>query len=220
MKKIWVVLFLAVVALALVSCGSAPSNAGVSQEEYDSLKGQYDTLQNDYNELQTEYDPLKGKYETLQDDYSALQTEYDSLKADLDSANKQIDDLLSMVAEAEQDAALAAPSADPSTEPSVSQPVATTTSQRAALSKAKSYLAISAFSYDGLVGQLEYEEFSHEDAVYAVDNCGADWNEQAAKKAESYLSIMSFSRNKLIDQLEYEGFTHEQAVYGVEQNGY
>jgi len=52
-----------------------------------------------------------------------------------------------------------------------------------------------------------------------VDNCGADWKEQAVKKAEQYLSVMSFSRDGLIGQLEFEGFTHEQAVYGVEQNG-
>lgn len=38
------------------------------------------------------------------------------------------------------------------------------------------------FSYTGLIEQLEYEQYSHDDAVYAADNCGADWNEQAAKK--------------------------------------
>ena len=58
--------------------------------------------------------------------------------------------------------------------------------------KAKDYLSFMAFSYDGLVDQLEYEKFSYDDAVYGVDNCGADWNEQAAKKAEEYLDFMSF----------------------------
>lgn len=94
-----------------------------------------------------------------------------------------------------------------------------TISQKNALKSAKSYLSFSAFSYNGLIKQLEYEEYSHEDAVYAVDNCGADWNEQAVKSAKSYLSFSSFSKNGLIKQLEYEGFTHEQAVYGAEQNG-
>ncbi len=64
--------------------------------------------------------------------------------------------------------------------------------QKNALGKAESYLSFSAFSYQGLIEQLEYEQFSHEDAVYAADNCGADWNEQAAKKAESYLDFSSF----------------------------
>ena len=71
-----------------------------------------------------------------------------------------------------------------------------------------------------MIEQLEYEKFSHEDAVYAADNCGADWNEQAAEKAKAYLDMMSFSRDGLIEQLEYDGFTNEQAVYGAEQNGY
>lgn len=89
-----------------------------------------------------------------------------------------------------------------------------------ALASAKAYLAYSAFSYDGLIEQLEFEQYSYEEAVYAVENCGADWYEQAAKCAKSYLDFMSFSRDGLIEQLEYEGFTYEQAVYGVEQNGY
>ncbi len=95
-----------------------------------------------------------------------------------------------------------------------------TMGQKNALSSARSYLEFSAFSYDGLIKQLEFENYSHEDAVFAVDNCGADWNEQAVKSAKSYLDTSSFSKDSLIEQLEYEGFTHEQAVYGVEQNGY
>ena len=42
-----------------------------------------------------------------------------------------------------------------------------TVSQSNALESAKSYLEYSAFSYNGLVEQLEYEKYSHEDAVYA-----------------------------------------------------
>ena len=90
-----------------------------------------------------------------------------------------------------------------------------TISQKNALAKAKSYLSFTAFSYEGLVEQLEFEQYSHEDAIYAADACGADWNEQAALKAKQYLSFTSFSRGGLIDQLEFEGFTHDQAVYGV-----
>lgn len=89
-----------------------------------------------------------------------------------------------------------------------------------ALGTAKNYLSIMAFSYKSLIEQLEFEKYSHDEAVYAVDNCGADWNEQAAEKAKDYLEQMSFSRDSLIEQLEFEGFTHEQAVYGVEANGY
>ena len=76
------------------------------------------------------------------------------------------------------------------------------------------------FSYSGLIEQLEYEGYSTEDATYAADNCGADWNEQAALSAEDYLDIMSFSRDGLIEQLVYEGFTQEQAEYGASAVGY
>lgn len=95
-----------------------------------------------------------------------------------------------------------------------------TLGQKNALSKAKSYLAYSSFSYKGLIEQLEYEEFSHEEAIYGADNCGADWNEQAAKKAKSYMDYSSFSKNGLIGQLEYEGFTKEQAQYGASTVGF
>ena len=94
-----------------------------------------------------------------------------------------------------------------------------TVSQKNALRSAKSYLSFSAFSYNGLIKQLEYEKYSHDDAVFAADNCGADWNEQAVKSAKSYLEFSAFSHDGLVKQLEYGGFTHEQAEYGVTQNG-
>src|SRR5699024_6703818 len=88
--------------------------------------------------------------------------------------------------------------------------------QMNALGTANRYLYLMAFSREGLIGQLEYEGYTTEDATWAVDNCGADWNEQAVKKAEDYLDTMAFSYSGLIGQLEYEGFTTEQATHGVE----
>lgn len=94
-----------------------------------------------------------------------------------------------------------------------------TVSQKNALRSAQSYLSFSAFSYSGLIDQLEFEGYSTEDATFAADYCGADWNEQAAASAENYLSFMGFSRSGLIDQLMFEGFTREQAEYGVNAVG-
>lgn len=102
----------------------------------------------------------------------------------------------------------------------VAKPEPISTEQKNALRSASTYLAVSPFSHQGLVKQLEFEGYSNEAAVYAADNCGANWNEQAAKSAKNYLSLMAFSKDGLIEQLEFEGFTHEQAVYGAEQNGY
>lgn len=87
--------------------------------------------------------------------------------------------------------------------------------EKNALERAHQYLEYSAFSYTGLIDQLEFEGYSHSEAVYAADNCGADWNEQAVKKAKQYLDYSSFSRSELVDQLEFEGFTNEQAKYAV-----
>ena len=90
--------------------------------------------------------------------------------------------------------------------------------EQAAL-KAKSYLRSSSFSRDGLIGQLEFEGFTEDEAEngisYLEENNLVDWNEQAAQKAKSYLRSSSFSRESLISQLEFEGYTDEQAEYGV-----
>lgn len=95
-----------------------------------------------------------------------------------------------------------------------------TMGEKNALSMAKTYINTMPFSYSGLVEQLEYEGYSHSEAVYGADNCGADWNEQAEKQAANYLELMPFSRQEIIEQLKYEGYTHSQAVHGAEANGY
>lgn len=107
----------------------------------------------------------------------------------------------------------------PEKTPSIDKPTVTM-GQKNALAKAKSYLNYSAFSYSGLIKQLEFEGYTTEEATYGADNCGADWDEQAAKKAKSYMDYSSFSKNGLIKQLEYEGFTKSQAEYGAIAVGY
>lgn len=92
-------------------------------------------------------------------------------------------------------------------------------SQQNARDKAADYLSFSAFSRTGLIGQLEFEGFSTEDATYGVDAQGADWNAQAALKAADYLEFSSFSRQGLIDQLIFEGFSPAEAEYGVSTTG-
>lgn len=93
--------------------------------------------------------------------------------------------------------------------------VGATRGEQNALSSAKDFLRIAPFSYSGLIQQLEFEEYTHEEAVYAAKNCGADWNEQALRSARQFLDFTSFSLKGLIDQLMFEGFTREQAEYGA-----
>ena len=73
-----------------------------------------------------------------------------------------------------------------------------TMGERNALGSTKQYLSVMGFSYSGLMKQLEaFDRYSHEEAKYAVENCGADWNEQAVRSAKNYLSVMPFSRKGL-----------------------
>ena len=94
-----------------------------------------------------------------------------------------------------------------------------TTGQKNALRAAESYLSLMGFSYEGLIGQLEFDQYSHEDAVFAADNCGADWSEQALKSAKSYLDLTAFSHSGLIKQLEFDKYTTEQATYAADNCG-
>jgi len=52
-----------------------------------------------------------------------------------------------------------------------------TLGEKNAAKKALDYLAYTPFSYSGLVEQLKFEGYTHEEAVYGVDKCGADWKE-------------------------------------------
>lgn len=95
-----------------------------------------------------------------------------------------------------------------------------TLAQENVIRQAKSYLAYSGFSRAGLIGQLEYEGYSTEDATFGADNAGADWNAEAAEKAKSYLEYSSFSRQGLYDQMAYEEFTPEQIEFALAAVGY
>ena len=53
-----------------------------------------------------------------------------------------------------------------------------------------------------MIEQLEFEDFTSEQAIYGVDNCGADWYEQAVKKAKDYLDYTSFSYDVVIKKID------------------
>ena len=96
--------------------------------------------------------------------------------------------------------------------------VGTTTARQGACDLAAAYLAEVNFSYSGLIKQLQAAGCSEEDAIYAADNCGADWNEQAALRAKYHLNGMGFGRQQLITWMLQEGFTESQVAYALEAN--
>ena len=91
--------------------------------------------------------------------------------------------------------------------------------QANALVSAKNYLSFTHFSYEGLRDQLEYEGFTADECQYAIDNCDADWNEQALGDAKDYLDSSAFSYEGLRQQLDYEEFTAEQCQYAIDNCG-
>lgn len=96
----------------------------------------------------------------------------------------------------------------------------TTIGKRNAKKSAKSYISALALSRTQMIEQLEFEGYTTEEATYGADNCGADWNVEAAECAENLLDVMGMSRSQLAEQLEFVGFADEQIEYALEKVGY
>ena len=72
--------------------------------------------------------------------------------------------------------------------------------------------------YDQLTSEYG-EDFTDEEAQYAIDNLVADYNENALLTAKNYQEVMNMSKAAIYDQLvsQYgEQFTPEEAQYAVE----
>lgn len=91
--------------------------------------------------------------------------------------------------------------------------------EKNALAAAELYLRAMSFSAKGLRRQLvDFEGYAPAEADYAVENCGADWREQAVRSAERYLAAMSMSKTRLKRQLiDFDDYTQDQATYAVEK---
>lgn len=190
---------LTIIFLAISTSGK------VSKDEYSMLKYELERTEVDYN--------------TAVNDYNSLKSEYDSYKQQMKPfEGMDIDEVKSSATESSKEEAKENEAASQVVEQEVLPSVSV--EQQNALNKAKKYLKVTAFSHSGLVEQLEFEGYSNESAVFAADNCGADWNEQAAEKAKKYMELSSFSRQGLIEQLVFEGFTNKQAEFGASAVGY
>ena len=114
--------------------------------------------------------------------------------------------------------------AEPAPEPAseTDAPEAVPTEYLSALKKAESYSEHMHMSKAAIYDQLtsEYgEQFTAEEARYAVDNLEADYRENALQKAKSYQEDMAMSPSAIYDQLtsEYgEQFTAEEAQYAID----
>ena len=111
------------------------------------------------------------------------------------------------------------PETKSTTQPATAEPTTGITpyesAKEAAVAEAKKFLEKANYSYNGLYNELVYMGYAEEDAEYGVDNCGADWNEQAEKRAVALSGQGGYSYDNLVEKLESEGFTHDQAVNGA-----
>ena len=83
------------------------------------------------------------------------------------------------------------------------------------MSAAAFHLDGAGVSKESLRTVLENNGFTSEEIDYAMENCGADWYEQAKMCATEYMEYMSFSYKGLVVQLKFEGFTDEEAEFGA-----
>lgn len=87
--------------------------------------------------------------------------------------------------------------------------------KEAAVAEAKDFLEKANYSQNGLYKELVYMGYAEEDAKYAVDNCGVDWTEQAAKHAKLLVAQSPYSYDNLVEKLESEGFSNDEASAGA-----
>ena len=93
---------------------------------------------------------------------------------------------------------------------------AETEGEKYALLSAQQYLLVIPMSYNKLIEQLEFDGYTTDEAIYAADNCNADWYEQAVKSGKNYLEILPLSRKALKEQLVFDEFEEDIAEYAVE----
>lgn len=99
--------------------------------------------------------------------------------------------------------------------------VEVTLAQKNALKQARDYLTWMHPSYAFLADWLEtYDGYAREDAVFAADYCGADWNEQAILCAKDKMSSSGASRDGLVQELRYMQFDNAQIEQALEAVGY
>lgn len=94
--------------------------------------------------------------------------------------------------------------------------ISTTETQDFALERARELNGYEVYSAMGLEFELVSEGFSREDARWAVDNLGEDWNNNAVEAVHELNQFASYSRVGMLQALKDGGFTQDEAQHGVE----
>lgn len=105
--------------------------------------------------------------------------------------------------------------------PVINQPTvvyADTKSQKEAVKKTKDYVKYDHASKANIIKRLvEWDDFSEEDAQYAVNHVKCNYNKAALKTAKDYYKNNHMSKEVIQKQLtsEWEQFTEKEAQYAV-----
>ena len=164
-----------------------------------------------YKELKAEYDELTGQNTEKKESKTAEEKQTGKEKAESEEKTGSEENAGSEEKVESEEKAGSEKKTDKEKKDKV------TSGMKEALQAAKDYLSYMAFSYNGLVEQLEYTGYTTKEATYAADHCGADWKEQAVIRAKDYMGIAAFSLKTLTEQLENVGFTPEEAAYGANE---
>lgn len=200
------------VLLAFVLIASGCGATGVDQTEHDEIKEDLESTRSELDEAKIALEVAESATLEEKEKYEDLAKDFEEYKIKAEAELKKAkENLAATTAEATE-----GPDQTYTPEPAnYNVPFEYST----ATAIAKEYLDLTAFSYMGLIEQLEFEGFPTDVATYGVDHCAANWYEQAVRKSEQYLELMAFSRINLIEQLVFEGFTEAEAIYAADAVG-
>lgn len=165
----------------------------LSRSSFDDLRVEYENLELSFYEQVAKWEDAKKQY----GDHLVRMKGFNEL------SDTELDFLRTKIAEAK---AYAAAKADAYT-------------KEEAVARAQEYLNALPHSYNDLLYQLTYIGYSEEEAVFALEHCGADWNEQAVRQLKACKKDGIHSKDRLLKMLLEDGFTEEQAKYAVDTAG-
>lgn len=227
MKKVLVSLLVGVTLCGgLFGCSNT-----VSQEDYNKVVEEKETLVKNNKDLVKDKQELQAKIDSAKDYFELDENEKVLVDQKIEEVNNATEEQKEAEKKAKEEEERAKKEAEEKAE--AERKAAEEEANRQAeeeqrkqleygnaIKCVQDYVDIMSFSRQRLISQLEYDGYSNEAAIYAVDNIRVDWNSECAQCAQDYLDFTAFSRQGLYDQLAYEGFSDEQIQYGLSQVGY
>lgn len=94
------------------------------------------------------------------------------------------------------------------------------TGHKNAYNTAKKRVDNDAMSRSAVYKDLINNGYSDEEALYAVDECGIDWNDSCYRYGKFRLKYNNFSKKQLETDLQGKGFEQSEIEYALDKLGY